>query len=1371
MSVNETSSSSSSSSVPQGGNKNLPINLHLTNSLSDVIGFLSPLSQIAVEMIHNTSIMNNEGNKINNNENTTSVGSVVRPRNLSFDRRSSDVNDISPAVNASIMLHTSSNTTNNSNHTAEGGSSTTVALLPTTKNGTTTTTTVHPSNNSPVNIPSSSTVGGTPLIRSLSHSSNGSSSTSQHINNPVNVLRSPLVSPLHPQLSPWLHPHVHNGTFQTSSLSSTAVPMTGNTTAAELLLSPLSSSASVAISSSSSSGGGGLNSTGSNSFHLPSASLNSMHTLPNTQTFALPFARSRYSSVDGSYATYLHDPTEPSTAQHHHHTIGVTPPIPPTSFASGIPPVIREEFSANHNGLLHTEGLANRFPRRHSNIMQGIPSSLPFKEYDEPSSHNTSASLSSAPVSNATTPLILPSPALTIPHTGISSSSSGAYYPSLLSDRSSLWYRRRQSSIATVESVPETPRSDDHKDTNDSNLMNLPYLSRSDSFLRKSIDSGSGRDRSNTLLSTNYYELDSAMNGSNTVNTTTSLLPEISVEAGDIALLGLSRFVAKLANLTGVDLSNSNNTAMNIAPTNSAVISITAEDTAVLGTLVEIIHAVMGYPLLQLGNINGVLAPAVDSSPPLPTMNTANIAETTNTASSSVASSSTLSALDTSLNHHPNENASSSHHSQNIRSLGLGLPMLLMSANNSDGTHQPNVMIPSNTFNTNTMTSSTGRSNDTYSNQTNGSNTGTSLTQRSSNGSMFLADSQFHSTASVAAMKRLNSAQSILDLNRSSTLGNNKELNRRSSRARIALELGKTYAANPSIFDESTREFVESLVTPKNQKSTKNSAAANKLRNVAHTVGKLAVAAKLFSKGVKSTDDKDKLKLHDDFLLSDTTPLSSAEMKLDPLARRLPSVENTVFHGIEDWTWDILKANKEYVRHFQGVNKLSSNTPLSPMAAIHKPLERHDTSNAEHMIHDVLSTLEAVTTTTNITPFSPIAGTNGSSPSQVPSPSSGSTGSSSSSVLPLSLNGPGAEILVAIASYAMEKVGIIDEYRIDSQTLGTFFAHIAKGYRSEQPYHNALHAADVTQALFHLLTRGGLAQHCPCHFRLALLVASACHDVGHPGVNNYYLLATGHPLALTYNDVSPLENMHAATMFLTMRKPGADVLANLAPDTKRSVRQLMIALILATDNGQHFRMVARLRRRFIKAFRMLPNTDTVSTDDNGGNRNDDDDDSDSDSDIEVLEDIDDEVLTEIPIHQPIDLNKPHDSKLILSALLHACDIANPARPWDISNTWNDWVTQEFYSQGDKMRDYGLPVPPMHDRNHQSLSSSNMVAGFMKALVIPLWESLNHRVVQSICRIDPVLNGLQQNFTKHLEIIENAKLENEKQQQNKSQLST
>ena len=49
-------------------------------------------------------------------------------------------------------------------------------------------------------------------------------------------------------------------------------------------------------------------------------------------------------------------------------------------------------------------------------------------------------------------------------------------------------------------------------------------------------------------------------------------------------------------------------------------------------------------------------------------------------------------------------------------------------------------------------------------------------------------------------------------------------------------------------------------------------------------------------------------------------------------------------------------------------------------------------------------------------------------------------------------------------------------------------------------------------------------------------------------------------------------------------------------------------------------------------------------------------------------------------------------------MLHAADVSNCARPWDVYIKWVEPITEEFYRQGDSEAKAGLPVTPMMDRN-------------------------------------------------------------------------
>ena len=160
--------------------------------------------------------------------------------------------------------------------------------------------------------------------------------------------------------------------------------------------------------------------------------------------------------------------------------------------------------------------------------------------------------------------------------------------------------------------------------------------------------------------------------------------------------------------------------------------------------------------------------------------------------------------------------------------------------------------------------------------------------------------------------------------------------------------------------------------------------------------------------------------------------------------------------------------------------------------------------------------------------------------------------------------------------------------RLFLDQLHAFLIACRAAYNTFVPYHNFRHVVDVLQATFHFLVRIGAlppypsADSIPAPEKspiaellhpfeaLTLLVTAIGHDVGHPGVNNGFLVTLNAPLAQLYNDRSVLESFHCAAYSQILRRHWPAAFS----DTK--MRNLMISSILATDMGLHFDYMKKL---------------------------------------------------------------------------------------------------------------------------------------------------------------------------------------------------
>ncbi|KAI7832036.1 hypothetical protein BX661DRAFT_179696 [Kickxella alabastrina] len=167
------------------------------------------------------------------------------------------------------------------------------------------------------------------------------------------------------------------------------------------------------------------------------------------------------------------------------------------------------------------------------------------------------------------------------------------------------------------------------------------------------------------------------------------------------------------------------------------------------------------------------------------------------------------------------------------------------------------------------------------------------------------------------------------------------------------------------------------------------------------------------------------------------------------------------------------------------------------------------------------------------------------------------------------------------------------------------FVNILESAYYDNPYHNFNHAIDVTQCTFYILhtlglfnktgpRRSSLRSPSEASFpvrsilrptdAIALIVASMCHDLGHPGLNNAFMVRARTQLAEIYNDQSVLENFHAACFSMIMSyffnefvapnsKGGAGSASGLPPFDYEEFRRIAVHAILATDMARHFEFI------------------------------------------------------------------------------------------------------------------------------------------------------------------------------------------------------
>jgi len=298
---------------------------------------------------------------------------------------------------------------------------------------------------------------------------------------------------------------------------------------------------------------------------------------------------------------------------------------------------------------------------------------------------------------------------------------------------------------------------------------------------------------------------------------------------------------------------------------------------------------------------------------------------------------------------------------------------------------------------------------------------------------------------------------------------------------------------------------------------------------------------------------------------------------------------------------------------------------------------------------------------------------------------------------------------MAAAGWALlEDGGLANHFSLDPAKTAKFLSELQRSYVASVTYHNHLHGIDVAQTVHFFLTTGGLGAHCEPWERLSLVVAALAHDAGHWGLNNHWLNAVDDPLAVTYNYLSPLENMHASKALSLLVTPGCDLLANPSVPM-REVRSLVVELILGTDAAHHAVHLAELRAAI-----------SSNRQETGGAPN----------PLHALSAEGGSAFFEgFPRGTEWLARDAASRRLVLKATLRSADVSNPCKPWAYYTEWADRIVQEFFHQGDLERAAGLPSAPGFDRGKVTCAADRARAqlGFINFVVGPQFEALGEVV--------------------------------------------
>ena len=276
-------------------------------------------------------------------------------------------------------------------------------------------------------------------------------------------------------------------------------------------------------------------------------------------------------------------------------------------------------------------------------------------------------------------------------------------------------------------------------------------------------------------------------------------------------------------------------------------------------------------------------------------------------------------------------------------------------------------------------------------------------------------------------------------------------------------------------------------------------------------------------------------------------------------------------------------------------------------------------------------------------------------------------------------------VLPIMGFIIMKTLGLVDKKIISVKKLDSFLFTVSNNYKQTTLYHNALHGSDVTQSICCYFLNSNIEEICETNVLdlLGMMVSAMGHDLGHPGLNNNFHINDSSDLAITYNDVSVLENYHSSFLFKILRKEENNIIEKFSTHNYKTLRKRMISQILATDMANHGEVISSIRSK-INTWKESGQSRFILL---SGNEK----------------------------------TKFDEQQSLLNYIIHMADLGHNCKKFNISLQWVKLLSMEFWDQGDKEKEKGLPVSFLCDRNKVDIPSSQI--GFIKGFIASSFDCL------------------------------------------------